>query len=94
MKKNLVSIWTNISSEYHDLYVQSDILILADVFEIHKLDPAHCLTLLKKTTVKSEPLADIDLILMIEKDATGGICFAIHQYSQAINKYIKDYDKN
>ena len=37
--------------EYHDLYVQSDTLLLADVFEkfrntcieIYELDPAHCL---------------------------------------------------
>ena len=38
--------------EYHDLYVQSDTLLLADVFEnfrnkcieIYKLDPAHVLS--------------------------------------------------
>ena len=36
--------------DYHDLYVQSDTLLLADVFEdfrnkcieIYELDPAHC----------------------------------------------------
>ena len=39
-------------SEYHDLYVQSDTLLLADVFEnfrnkcieIYELDPAHFLS--------------------------------------------------
>ena len=41
--------------EYHDLYVQCDTLLLADVFEnfrdncikIYKLDPAHFLSVLK-----------------------------------------------
>ena len=53
--------------EYHDLYVQSDTLLLADVFEnfsnmcikVYELDPAHFLSLqglawqacLKKTNV-------------------------------------------
>ena len=56
--------------EYHDLYVQSDILLLADVFEnfrktclkVYELDPAHFLSepglawqaCLKKTSVKLE----------------------------------------
>ena len=55
-------------AEYHDLYVQSDTLLLADVFEnfrnmcikVYELDPAHFLSLpglawqacLKKTNVK------------------------------------------
>ena len=58
--------------EYHDLYVQSDTLLLAEVFEnfrnkcleVNELDPAHFLSLpglawqacLKKTTVKLELL--------------------------------------
>ena len=41
--------------EYHDLYVQSDIILLADVFEnfrniylrIYELDPAHSLSALR-----------------------------------------------
>ena len=41
--------------EYHDLYVQSDIILLADVFvnlgnmclEIYELDPAHFLSALR-----------------------------------------------
>ena len=69
--------------EYHDLYVQSDTLLLADVFEnfrnmcleIYELDPAKFLSApglawqaaLKKTKVKLDLLTDIDMLLMVKK---------------------------
>ena len=69
--------------EYHDLYVQSDTLLLLDVFgnfrniciKVYELDPAHFLTApglawqacLKKTEVKLELLTDNDMLLMVEK---------------------------
>ena len=69
--------------EYHDLYVQSDTLLLADVYEnfrnmcldIYELDPVYFVSApglawqacLKKTGVKLELLTDYDMILMIEK---------------------------
>ena len=96
--------------EYHDLYVQSDTLLLADVFEnfrdkcieIYELDPAHFLSApglawqacLKKTKVKLELLTDIDMLLMVEKGTRGGICQATQMYAKANNKYMKNYDKN
>ena len=68
--------------EYHDLYVQSDTLLLADVFENfrdmclkeHEIDPAHFLSLpglalqacLKKTNIELELLTDYDMLLMVE----------------------------
>ena len=82
--------------DYHDLYVQSDTLLLADVFEnfrnmcikVYKLDPAHFLSAprlawqacLKKTEVKLELLADVNMLLMVEKGIRGGICHAIYIY--------------
>ena len=67
-------------SEYHDLYVQSDALLLADVFENfrdkciekYELDPAHFLSAprltwqvcLKKTGVELELLTDSGMLLM------------------------------
>ena len=96
--------------DYHDLYVQSDTLLLADVIEnfrnkcieIYELDLAHFLsapglgwqTCLKKTEVKLELLTNIDMLLMVEKGIRGGICHAIYRYAKANNKYIKNYDKN
>ena len=69
--------------EYHDLYGQSDTLLLADVFEnfqnmclkIYELDPEKFLSApgsarqadLKKTKVKVDLITDIDMLLMVEK---------------------------
>ena len=88
--------------EYHDLYVQSDTLLLADVFEnfrnkcleVYELDPAHFLSLpglawqacLKKTNVKLELLTDYDMLLMVEEGIRGGIRHSIHRYAKANNK--------
>ena len=92
------------------MYVPSDALLLADVFEnfqnmsleIHELNPA-CFHIapglawqaaLKKTKVKLDLLTGIDMLLLVEKDIRGGICHSIYQYGKANNKYMKDYDKN
>ena len=95
---------------YHDLYVQSDTLLLAGVFnnfrnmclKEYELDPAHFLSLpglawqacLKKTNIELELLMDYDMLLMVEKGIRGGICHSIHRYAKANNKYMKNYDKN
>ena len=96
--------------EYHDLYVQSDISFLADVFEnfrnkcleTYELDPIYFVSApglawqacLKNTEVKLELITDYDVILMIEKGIRGGICQTTHMYAKANNIYIKNYDKN
>ena len=75
--------------EYHDLYVQSDTLLLADVFEkfrnicieIYEFDPAHFLSApglawqacLKKAKVNLESLTDYNMLLMIESGIRGGM---------------------
>ena len=96
--------------EYHDLYVQTDTLLLADIFEnfrsmcleIYELDPAKFLSApglawqaaLKKTKVKLNLLTDINMLLMVEKGIRGEIYHSIYRYPKANNKYMKDYDKN
>ena len=49
---------------------------------------------LKKTKVELKLLANIDLLLMVEKGTRGGICHATHRYAKANNKYMENYDKN
>ena len=48
----------------------------------------------KNTEVEVELLANIDMLLMVEKDIRGGICHAIHWYAEANNKYMDSYDKD
>ena len=96
--------------DYHDLYVQSDTLLLADVFnnfrdmciKEYELDPAHFLSLsglawqacLKKTNIELELLTDYDMLLMVEEGIRGVICHSIHRYATANNKYMKNYNNN
>ena len=96
--------------DYHDLYIQSNILLLADVFhnfrkaciETYELDPAHFISLpglawqacLKKTGVELDLLTDYDMLLMIEEGIRDGICHAVHRYAKANNRYMKDYDES
>ena len=104
-KKNCKHFGINNLGEYHDLYVQSDILLLADMFnnfqkmclEIYQLDPAHICSApglaweaaLKKTKAKLDIFTDIDMLLMIEKGFRGGIRHDIYRYAKANNKYMK-----
>ena len=96
--------------DYHDLYVQSDTLLLADVLEnfrnmcikVYELDPDHFIcpsglawkAFLKNTKVKLELLTDVDMLLMVEKGIRGGICYAIYRYAKPNNKYMKNYNKD
>ena len=92
------------------MYVQSNTLLLADVFEkfrdkcieIYKLDPAHFLSApglsreacLKMTGIKLELLTNENMLKTIEKGIRGGMCNAIYRYTKANNKYMKNHIKN
>ena len=94
--------------QYHDLYLKSDVLLLADIFEnfreqyldIYGLDPAHYVSLpnssldsaLKMTGVRLDLISDVNMQLLIEKGMRGGISTITHRYAQANNKYMKNYD--
>ena len=94
--------------EYHDLYLKSDILLLADVFEnfrktcltYYGLDPPHYVTspdlawdtMLKMTKINLDLITDIDMQLFIEKGMRGGISYIAHRCAEANNQYMKNYD--
>ena len=96
--------------EYHDLYLLSDVLLLADVFEnfrktclqYYKLDPAHYFTspglswdaMLKMTDIELELMHDVDMYQFVEKGTRGGISYIGNRHGVANNKYMTYYDKN
>ena len=81
--------------EYHDLYLRTDVVLLANVFEKFRntcmkhygLDPANFYTspglawkaCLKKTGIELELLQGPDMLLMFERGITGGITQAVHR---------------
>ena len=94
--------------DYHDLYLELDVLLLADVFENfrkvcldnYKLDPAWYLTapglswdaMLRVTGIKLELLTDPDMLMMVEEGTRGGVSMISNRYSEANNKYMNSYD--
>ena len=76
-------------SEYHDLYLKTDVLLLCDMFEkfiktclrYYNLDPSHYFSspglswdaMIKMTGIKLELINNIDIHLFIEKGMRGSI---------------------
>ena len=91
---------------YNDLYLKSDVLLLAGVFEnfskmclkFYESDPRKFISApglawqaaWKKTEVKLQLLNDVEMLLMVEEGIGGGICHATYRYAKADNKYMKD----
>ena len=90
--------------EYHDLYLKTDVILLAKVLEAfrkicldnYELDPAHFYTTpglawkacLKKTKIRLELLLDPDMLLMLEQGIRGGITQSVHTWAKANNPYM------
>lgn len=93
-------------AQYHDLYLKTVVILLADVFEafrktafeFNKLDPLHYLSspglswyaCLKKTGVQLEILTDPDQYLFIEKGMRGGLSLIYNRYARANNPYLPE----
>ena len=91
-----------------DLYVKTDVALLADVFENFRklclqqygLDPAHYFTspglswdaLLKKTGVELELFTDLEMHMFVERGIRGGISMVSKRYAKANNPLVSDYN--
>lgn len=94
--------------DYSDLYLKTDVLLLADIFEkfrnvclsFYGLDPAHYYTapglswsaMLKTTKIELELLNDYEMYAFYKKGIRGGIVQSTHKYMKANNKYMEHYD--
>ena len=110
--QHAIKVWNTFGCKtirhYHNLYLKSDVMLLADVFEnfrktcLHhyKLDPAHYYTspglawdaCLKTTGQYLELLHDYDMLMMFERGIRGGITHISKRYAEANNKYMKNYN--
>jgi len=103
--KNIYNSFCKTLGEYNDLYLKTDVLLLADVFETFRakfdLDPAHYLTapsltwdrLLYESKQKLELLIDYDMLMLIEKGLRGGVSSVMgSRYFKANNKTIDGYN--
>ena len=107
---HVIKVWNTFKlKNMGDLYLKSDVLLLADVFEnfrktcmqYYELDPCHYFTspglswdaMLKMTDIKLELIIDIDMFQFIEKGMRGGVSYIVNRYGKANNKYMKEYDE-
>ena len=102
------SVWAEFGpcnlGEYHDLYLETEVILLANVFEAFRgvcvknygLDPAHFYmapglawkACLKKTGIRLELLLDPDMFLMFDRGIRGGITQSVHRWVKANNPYM------
>ncbi|KYN08184.1 Matrilysin [Cyphomyrmex costatus] len=98
----------NTLGDYSDLYLKTDVLLLADMFENFRdtymesygLDPAYYVILpsytwdamLKNSGVRFELLTDIDMVLFIERGIRRGLSQCSHRYTRANNVYVPTFD--
>jgi hypothetical protein len=93
--------------DYHDLYLLTDVLLLASVFESYRkvamkhyrLDPVYYYSLpgfswdaaLLATKVDLELITDQEIYNCIEGGIRGGVSMITTRYAEAYNKYMDDY---
>ena len=92
--------------DYHDLYLKTDVLLLADVFQSFRdatlstfgVDPSYYVSapqlswdcMMKMTKCELELLSDPAMFKMINSNLRGGISVITKRYAKANNKYMGD----
>src|SRR5436190_6102844 len=107
-----LNIWQHFNvqnmQQYHDLYLETDTLLLAEVFETFRelslrdygIDPCHVFSLpgltwqaaLKFTNEKIDLIRNSTMHLYILEAIRACVSMISTKYSKANNKYISDYD--
>jgi hypothetical protein len=106
------NVWTAMECQsfinYHDLYLKTDTVLLADVFENFRdvsmvncrLDPAHYLitpsltwdACSKYTNVELDSITDPEIFLFFESAMRGGISAISNRYARANNPFLQPED--
>ena len=109
---HLKIIWNALNcqtlGEFHDVYLKTDVLLLAAVFENFRetslknfrIDPCHYFSVpglswnaaLKLTKVKMDLITDVDMLTMVERGIRGGLSVVSKRYCKANNPNVADYD--
>jgi len=109
--KHATDVWNHYKcktlGEYSDLYMKTDVMLLADIFTnfretsiaTYELDPANYFTLpmysfdcaLKHTGIKLELLEDPDMLMFVERGIRGGLCQVVTKHARANHKYMAEY---
>lgn len=96
--------------EYMEIYLLSDVLLLADVFENFRsnclrdydLDPVHYFSsahytfdaFMRKCGSKLDYIRDVDHYLFLRNAVRGGVSMISHRYSEANNSRMRNFDSS
>ena len=106
-----VKVWKKFDcrtfADFHDVYLKSDVTLLADVFEkfrascmdTYQLDAVHYMSLpgfsfdvaLKYTKVELDLISDPDMYLFMESSIRGGVCMISHRFAKANHELLANF---